>query len=68
MNNNESMDKVCKIFNCKKCTLKAWDHKYNSTKSLTRHNRKPISYKVKKKEQVKTSLNMLDANEQLTIK
>lgn len=66
MNNNESMYKVCKIFNCKKSTLKAWVHKYNSTKSLTRRNRKPISYKVKK-EQVKTALNMLDANEQLTM-
>jgi len=32
LNNNESMDKVCKIFNCKKSTLKAWVHKYNSTK------------------------------------
>ena len=66
LNNNESMDKVCKIFNCKKSTLKEWVHKYNSTKSLTRRNRKPISYKVKK-EQVKTALNMLDANEQLTM-
>jgi len=60
------MDKVCKIFDCKKSTLKAWVHKYNSTKSLTRRNRKPISYKVKK-EQVKTALNIIDKNEQLTM-
>ena len=66
LNNNESMDKVCKIFNCKKSTLKAWVHKYNATNSLTRHNRKPISYKVKK-EQVKTALNMIDKNEQITM-
>ena len=41
--------KFVKYLIVKKSTLKAWDHKYNSTKSLTRHNRKPISYKVKKR-------------------
>ena len=25
LNNNESMDKVCKIFNCKKTTLKVYE-------------------------------------------
>ena len=48
LNNNESMDKVCKIFNCKKTTLKVWVHNYKNNKNLTRRNRKPISYKVKK--------------------
>jgi len=32
LNNNESMDKVCKIFNCKKTTLKVWVH--NITKTI----------------------------------
>jgi transposase-like protein len=40
LNNNESMDKVCKIFNCKKTTLKAWVHNYQNNKKLTRRNRK----------------------------
>ena len=66
LNNNESMDKVCKIFNCKKTTLKVWVHNYQHNKNLTRRNRKPISYKVKK-EQVKTALGMIDKNEQLTM-
>lgn len=50
LNNNESMDKVCKIFNCKKTTLKVWVHNYQNNKNLTRRNRKPISYKVKKEQ------------------
>lgn len=66
LNNNESMDKVCKIFNCKKTTLKVWVHNYQNNKNLTRRNRKPISYKVKK-EQVKSALGMIDKNEQLTM-
>jgi len=66
LNNNESMDKVCKIFNCKKTTLKVWVHNYQNNKNLTRRNRKPISYKVKK-EQVKSALSMIDKNEQLTM-
>lgn len=34
LNNTESMDKVCKIFNCKKTTLKVWVH---NNKNLTRY-------------------------------
>ena len=34
LNNNESMDKVCKIFNCKKTTLKVWVHNYQNNKIL----------------------------------
>jgi len=60
------MDKVCKIFNCKKTTLKAWVHNYQNNKNLTRRNRKPISYKVKT-EKVKSALDMIDKNEQLTM-
>ena len=37
---NDSMDKVCKIFNCKKTTLKVWVHNYKNNKNLTRRNRK----------------------------
>ena len=28
LNNDESMDKFCKIFNCNKTTLKVWVHNY----------------------------------------
>jgi transposase len=35
LNNNNSMDEVCKIFKCKKSTLKDWVNKYKITKNLT---------------------------------
>ena len=60
------MDKVCSIFDCKKSTLKGWVDRYKTTKNITRKNRKPISYKINK-DQVKTAVNMIDKNEQLTI-
>jgi len=40
LNNKDSMDKVCKIFNCKKSTLKDWIDRYKNTKHFTRKNRK----------------------------
>jgi len=65
LKHNDSMDEVCNIFNCKKSTLKGWVDRYKITKNLTRKNRKPISYKINK-EQVKTAVNMIDKNEQIT--
>jgi len=66
LKHNDSMDKVCEIFDCKKSTLKDWVDRYKTTKNLTRKNRKSISYKINK-EQVKTAVNMIDKNEQLTM-
>ena len=66
LNNNDSMYKVCNIFNCKKSTLKDWIDRYKNTKHFTRKNRKAESYKINK-EQVKYALNMIDRNEQLTM-
>ena len=39
---------------------------YNTSKNITRINRKPISYKITKP-QVKTALELLKQNEQLTM-
>ena len=67
--NNDKGDgykKTCKIFDCKKSTLRDWIKIYNSSKNLTRRNRKPISYKITKP-QVKTVLELLKKNEQLTM-
>ena len=67
--NNDKGDgykKTCKIFVCKKSTLRDWIKRYNSSKNLTRRNRKPISYKITKP-QVKTALELLKKNEQLTM-
>jgi transposase len=67
--NNDKGDgykKTCKIFDCKKSTLRDWIKKYKTSKNLTRRNRKPISYKITKP-QVKTALELLKQNEQLTM-
>jgi predicted transcriptional regulator len=42
------------------------DKRYETSKDLTRKNRQPISYKVKK-EEVKTALNILNDHEQFTM-
>ena len=64
--NNDKGDgykKTCKIFDCKKSTLRDWIKIYNISKNLTRKKRKPISYKITKP-QVKTALELLKKNEQ----
>jgi transposase len=66
LKDNDSMNKVCEIFDCKKSTLKGWIDRYRISKNVTRKNRKPISYKLNK-QQVRTAVNMIDKNEQLTM-
>ncbi len=66
LNNKDNIRKTCKIFDCKKSTLQRWIQRYNTSKNLTRRNRKPVSYKITKP-QVKTALELLKQNEQLTM-
>jgi len=66
LNNEETMDNTCKIFDCKKPSLHRWIHQYKTQKKLGRKPRRAISYKIKK-DQVKTALNILDKNEQYTM-
>ena len=66
LKHNDSMDKVCETFNCKKSTLKGWVDRYKTSNNITRKNRTPVSYKINK-EQVKTAVNMIDKKEQLTM-
>ena len=67
LNNKDNIRKTCKIFDCKKSTLQRWIKRYKTSKNLTSRNRKPISsYKITKP-QVKTALELLKQNEQLTI-
>ena len=66
LNNKDGYDKTCKIFDCKKSSIKRWIHTYNTTKTLTRKNRNPVSYKINK-EQVRTAINTIDKNEQITM-
>ena len=66
INNDVSMDKVCQIFDCKKTSLKRWIERYKNEKSIKRHNRKPESYKITKK-QVDYAIKKLKENEQITL-
>jgi transposase-like protein len=66
LKNKDNIRKTCKIFDCKKSTLHRWIKRYETSKNLTRRNRKPISYKITKP-QVKTALELLKQNEQLTM-
>ena len=53
LNNDVSLDDVCKIFDCPKQSLYRWVKRYNDLEEIKRLSRKPISYKITK-EQVKT--------------
>lgn len=66
LNNNVSMDDVCKIYECKKSSLKRWVDNYNNRKTLSRKSRQPISYKITQK-QVDYAIKMLKENEQITM-
>ena len=66
LKNKDNIRKTCKIFDCKKSTLQRWIKRYETSKNLTRRNKKPISYKITKP-QVKTALELLKQNEQLTM-
>jgi len=66
LKNKDNIRKTCKLFDCKKSTLQRWIQRYNSTKNLTRRNRENVSYKITKP-QVKTALDILKKNEQITM-
>ena len=55
------------LFECKKQTLSRWVNRYLLERSIKRHNRLPISYKVTK-EQVKYAIKKVKQNEQITMK
>jgi transposase len=57
----DGYQKTCKIFDCNKSTLRDWIKRYNTSKNLTRRNRKPISYKITKSK-VKNELELLKKN------
>ena len=66
LNHDIGYDNTCKIFDCKKSTLQRWIKRYETSKNLTRRNRKHISYKITKN-QLKYALELLNSNEQITM-
>lgn len=57
---------VCNIFKCSVRSLMRWVERYENEDSIKRHNREPISYKVKK-EYVKFALDEMKKNKTITI-
>ena len=43
LKNKYNIRNTCKIFDCKKSTLQRWIKRYETSKNLTRRNRKHIS-------------------------
>lgn len=58
IDNNTSYAETCRIFKCSDRSLKRWIERYNNEKSIKRHNRKSISYKITE-EQVKYAIQKL---------
>lgn len=66
LNNDISLDDVCKIFDCPKQSLYRWVKRYNNENSIKRHSRKSLSYKINR-EHVKYMIKKLKENEQITM-
>jgi len=66
LNNQVSLDDVCKIFDCHKQSLYRWIKRYEELEEIKRLSRNPISYKITK-EQVKYAIQKLKENEQITM-
>jgi transposase-like protein len=66
LNNQVSLDDVCKIFDCPKQSLYRWIKRYEELEEIKRLSRKPISYKITN-EQVKYAIQKLKENEQITM-
>jgi transposase len=66
LNNQVSLDDVCKIFDCPKQSLYRWIERYEELEEIKRLSRKPISYKITK-EQVEYAIQKLKENEQITM-
>ena len=61
-----SYAKTCEIFKCSERSLKRQIDRYLLENSIKRHNRLPVSYKIKKKH-VKYAIKKLKENEQITM-
>jgi len=66
LENDVSYVKTCEIFKCSERSLKRWIYRYLLEDSIKRHNRLPVSYKIKKKH-VKYAIKKLKENEQITM-
>ena len=58
---------TCKEFDCSRISLGRWVDRYLLERSIKRHNRLPVSYKITK-EQVKYAIKKVKQNEQISMK
>jgi transposase-like protein len=63
---DDKLRQTCEIFGCTKSSLQRWVKRYKTQKNINRKNRESISYKINK-DQVKTAIDVLKTNEQLTM-
>ena len=49
LENKDTQENTCRIFKFSVRSLLRWTKRYEEENEIKRHNRKPISYKVKKK-------------------
>ncbi len=66
LSKNKNQVQTCEIFQCHPRSLMRWVNKYNKNKNITRKNRLPKSYKVKK-EQVDYILKILNDDKTITM-
>ena len=66
LENKDTQENTCRIFKCSVRSLLRWTKRYEEENEIKRHNRKPISYKVKKKH-IKFILEELKNNKTITI-
>jgi hypothetical protein len=66
LENKDTQENTCRIFKCSVRSLLRWTKRYQEENEIKRHNRKPISYKIKK-EHIKFILEELKNNKTITI-
>ena len=66
LENKDTQENTCKIFKCSVRSLLRWTKRYKEEKEVKRHNREPISYKIKK-EHIKFILEELKNNKTITL-
>ena len=66
LKSNKTQEEICNIFNCSARSLMRWVDSYNKEKSIKRHSKKSISYKITN-EHVKFLLSEIKNNKTITI-
>ena len=66
LENKDTQENTCRIFKCSVRSLLRWTKRYEEENEIKRHNRKPISYKIKK-EHIRFILEELKNNKTITI-